>query len=130
MSVRHPGIKSYDFTYGCFLFCGVIVLLTAVISLIPMNTGTAGGIGFFVLIPLSVVTIIVLFIGLWRALILQKQIALTVLAGISVLFVAEIMTEFGSPLFYNIVNWTYGSIAILLPLRWFFIKRKNYGKNA
>ena len=130
MSVRHPSQKSYDFAYGCFLFCGVVVFLTAVIGLIPMSTGTAGGIGFLILIPLSVVTIIVLFVGLWRTIVLQKQIALTVLAGISILFVAEIMTEFGSPLFYNVVNWTYGSITILLALRWFFIKRKNYGKST
>ena len=130
MSVRHPSQKSYDFAYGCFLFCGAVIFLTTVIGLIPMSTGTAGGIGFLILIPLSVVTIIVLFIGLWRVIVLQKQIALTVLAGISVLFVAEIVTEFGSPLFYNVANWTYGSIAILLPLRWFFIKRKNYGKST
>ena len=130
MSDRNPSIKSYDIAYGSFLFCGVVVFLIAITSLIPMSSGTAGGIGFLIFVPLSVVTIVVLFIGLWHTVVLQKQMALTVLAVMSVLFVVETMTEFGSPYFYNSVNWIYGSIAILLPLRWFFIKRNDYGKST
>jgi hypothetical protein len=122
----HDIQKSCNIAYGSFLFCGVVVLLTAIISLIPMSAGTAGGIGFLVLIPLSVLSITALLIGIWYAVRLRHNIPLIMLAILSILFVVEVITEFGSPLFYNSVNWIYGLIAIFLPLWWFFIKRKDY----
>jgi hypothetical protein len=126
MNNRHTKLKSYDIAYSSFLICGVVVLLTAITSLIPMSTGTAGSIGFLILIPLSIISAIALLVGLLYAIRLRQHMPLTVLAILSVLFVVEVISEFGPSLFYNSVNWIYGSIAIFMPLWWFFIKRKDY----
>ena len=44
MKNRHTKRINYDIAYGSFFICGIVVLLTAITSLIPMSTGTAGDI--------------------------------------------------------------------------------------
>jgi len=65
-----------------------------------------------------------MLIGIGFTIRLVHHWQLVVLSLLSLLFLAEIATEFGSAAFYNLVPMFYGVITILFSLAWFFIFRK------
>ncbi len=123
-------LRKYDVAYGCFLFCGVAVLLISELSFIPMDDGTAGGLGFLVFIPLSLVALVAMAVGIGYTIRLYNHWPLVVLSLLSVLFIAEVVTEYGSAKLYNAVPILYGLSASGFSLAWFLILRKRWGKNV
>jgi hypothetical protein len=120
----------YDVAYGCFFFCGVVALLISTISVIPMDTGTSGGLGFMVLIPLSIASLVAMVIGISYTIRFRQHRPLVVLSLFSVLFVAEVVTEYGSVKFYNAVSTLYGLTTCGFSLAWFFVLRKQKCKDV
>ena len=88
--------QKYDIAYGCFLFCGVVALSISCLSFIPMDTGIAGGLGFLVVIPLSMASLVAMVIGIGYTIRLYHHWPLVALSLLSVLFVAELVAEYGS----------------------------------
>ncbi len=95
-STRSPRRK-HDLAYACFLPPVIVSLIAAAGTVIPTNTGVAGGIGFLILIPL------------------------TLLALVSM--VAKIVTEAGSVAFYNATAWVYAGLGTILEASWFLVRR-------
>jgi len=112
--------------YGCFLFSGSIFALIGLISFIPMNTGTAGGIGLIFLVPLSIVAVVAICCGLILSYWLRPHVPLTVLSIASLVFIAEVISEAGPPLLYNSISIIYGTTSIGIPLWWFSCKHNRF----
>jgi hypothetical protein len=111
--------------YGCYLFAGVYVLFTGVISLLPLDTGTAGAIGLLVLVPLAIATLAALGTGIVIT-ILRRTLGLVGLSGATILFFAAFaLTESKSVLsprmaanFQQAAGLLYGLVATGVPCWW------------
>jgi hypothetical protein len=90
---------------------------------IPMDSGAAGVLGFLVAIPLALVSIAALLLGTVQALLLWRHWPLLLLAAMTILFLAEIVTEAGSVAFYNAIPFLYGIGSLAICGNWFFLLR-------
>jgi len=116
--------RDFDIAYGSFLFCGVVALSISILSYIPMGSGTAGGLGFLVFIPLSLASLAAIVVGIVHTIKRYHHWQLVVLSVLSVMFVAEMITEYGSVMFYNLVPIVYGVCTCVFSFVWFVILRK------
>jgi len=126
MRIRKFKKQLFDAAYGSFLFCGLVSTLIGLASYVPMDTGTAGAIGLIILIPLSIVGIGAMILGLILSFLLRSHNPLVVLSILSIAFIIEVVSEAGSPSFYNSVILIYGVLAIGIPSWWFIVKRKDF----
>lgn len=117
-------LRKYDLAYGCFLFCGLVVLFLGILSFIPMDDGIAGGLGFLVFIPLSMASLVAMVVGIGFSIRFYHHWPLVVLSLLSVLFIAEVVTEYGPAMLYNAVPILYGISACGFSLAWFLVLRK------
>src|SRR5438445_514936 len=90
-----------DLAHGCFVLCGLTALIISGIGAIPMDSSTAAGLGFLVAIPLFLASLGAMVVGIVLSIRNWKDWTLVLLSAISLLFVAEILTEYGSTGFYN-----------------------------
>lgn len=116
--------SEYDLAYGCFLFSGLTALIISGMSAIPMDSGTAGGLGFLVAIPLFLASLVAMVSGIVLSVRLWKDWFLVTLSGMSVLFLAEFLTEYGSTAFYNAVPVVYGVGVVAISGVWFLVLRR------
>lgn len=122
--------QQYDIAYGCFLFIGVVLLFISILSFIPMGNGVAGGLGFLVMIPLAIASLMAMVVGIGYSARLYHHWPLVFLSLLSILFVAEMVTEYGPVAFYNMVPVLYGASTCAFSLVWFLILRKRWGKDV
>lgn len=113
----------YDLAYGCFLLCGASALVVGVMGAIPMDSGAAGVLGFLVAIPLAVASIAALVVGIVLSLLLWRHWPLPLLAAMTILFVAEVVTEAGTPALYNTAPFLYGIGSLAICGIWFIVVR-------
>jgi hypothetical protein len=113
----------YDLAYGCFLFCGASALVIGVMGAFSMDSGAAGVLGFLVAIPLALASIAALVVGIVLSLSLWRHRPLLLLAGMSILFVAEVVSEAGSVAFYNAAPFLYGIGSLAICGIWFAVLR-------
>ena len=100
------------------------MLFISGVSYLPMDTGTAGGLGFLALIPLFMASLGAMVVGMIYTVRLFNHWPLSILSVLSILFMAEFFTEYGSPTFYNLVPIVYGVIACIFAFAWFGVFRK------
>ena len=121
-AASHENIASRLYlAYGSFLFCGLLALAVGILDLVPMNDGTAAGIGFFLLIPLTLVAIGLMLVGMVLSIRLWRDWPLPFLSVLLILvFVASntIVSEATSSL-------VYGLFATVLSVRGLFAARRN-----
>jgi len=118
--------KQLNTAYGCFLFCGLMILFTIILSYIPMDNGTAGTIGFLILVPLFLIWLITNIAGLWLAIKLWHYSEFRILTCTTLIVIIEMLSEAGPAELYNTVLLLYAVITTILPLRWFFVRRKQF----
>lgn len=118
------GQRRPDLAYGSFLFCGLSALSIRVMSMIPMDSGTAGGLGFLVAIPLFFASLAAMVSGIVLSVRLWQDRLLLALSGLSVLYIVQFMTEFGSTAFSNSVPVVYGVVACVSSGVWFLVLRR------
>jgi predicted Na+-dependent transporter len=116
--------NKHDIAYGCFLAPAAVSLIAAVASAIPMDSGTAGGIGFLVLIPLAIVALVAVPIGVFYSVVFWRDGVLPLLSILTILMVAEAVTEAGSVEFYNATGLVYGILVLVLEASWFLLRRR------
>ena len=125
---RRRGVKGtrseYDLAHGCFLFCGFTALIISGMSAIPMDSGTAGGLGFLVAIPLVLASLVAMGLGFLMSLLHWDDWLLVTLSGMTVLFLAEVLVEYGSTAFYNAVPVAYGIGVVTISGAWFVVLRR------
>lgn len=117
-------IRKHDIAYGCFLAPGVVSLIAAIASAIPLDSGTAGGIGFLVLIPLTSAALVVIPIGFFYSIVYWRDGVLPLLSILTILMIAEVVTESGSVEFYNATGLVYGILVLMLEASWFLLRRQ------
>lgn len=110
----------YDRAYGCFLFCGLAALVGSLMEVIPKDEGAAALLGFFVAIPLVVASFVALVGGIVLGMKLPKHWSLVLLPGMSILFVAALLTGYGS----TAISIVYGAGVVSVSGVWFLILRK------
>ncbi len=114
-----------DRAYASFLFCGASVLLISLLSAVPMHAGMAGGLGFFVAIPVGLASLCALIMALRYTIAEWPHAHLILLSVLSLLFVAEILLELGPGTIYNGVTLAYGVVATAVPMWWFLVGRRH-----
>ena len=119
---KSPSNK-HDLAYACFLPPVIVSLISAVGTIIPTNTGVAGLIGFLVLIPLGLLAFVSVPAGVYLSIVLRKDKALPLLSVLTILMIAEVITEAGSVAFYNATAWVYGVLGAILVAGWYFVRR-------
>ena len=98
--------------------------MISAMSVIPMGSGMAGGLGFLVAIPLFLVSLAAMLVGIVQSLRFWKEWSLVILTGMSILFIAELVTEYGSTAFYNAVPIVYGVGVVAISGVWFLVLRR------
>jgi hypothetical protein len=89
-----------------------------------MGSGTAGGLGFLVAIPLFLASLMAIVSGIVLSLRLWRDWPLITLSGMSILFLVEFFTEYGSTAFYNAVPVVYGVGVVAISGTWFLVLRR------
>jgi hypothetical protein len=112
----------YDWAYGSFLLCGLAALLGGFMEVIPKDAGTIVLLGYFVAIPLALVSFIALIVGIVLWMRLPKHWALSGLSTISTLFVATLLAGHGSV----VISIVYGVGVVAISGLWFLILRRRY----
>lgn len=120
----------YDLAYGCFLVCGLTALLGSLMEAIPKDEGTAALLGFFVAIPLVLASFAALVVGVGLCIRLPNRWPLVILSGMSVLFVAALLTGYGSTPFYYATAIVYGVAVVTISGVWFLILRRRGGRTS
>ena len=113
----------HDLAYACFLPPVIVSLISALSTVIPMSTGAAGGIGFLVLIPLTLLALVSVPTGIYLSFVLRKDVVLPVLSVLTILIVVEVITEAGSATVYNATAFVYGVLGTILIGSWFLVRR-------
>lgn len=116
----------YDLAYGCFSYCGFAALVVGVVSAMPMDSDAAGVFGFLLAIPLALGALAAMLVGLALSALLWKHWPLLILSAMTILFVAEVVTEYGSVALYNIAPLIYGIGTLVISGIWFAILRAKY----
>jgi len=128
MIIKPPASKSpsnkLDLAYACFVPPVIVSLISAVGTVIPMSTGVAGGLGFLVLIPLTLLALVSLPAGIYLSFVLRKDIVLPLLSVLTILMAAEVISEAGSVAFYNATTWVYAVLGTILVASWFLVRRR------
>ena len=78
--------------YWLFLVAGIGPLATGIANFVPMSTGTAGGVGFLLLVPLTLISFAAMVAGIIRTARLGKPSSLIALSVLSFLYVAAFFT--------------------------------------
>jgi hypothetical protein len=116
--------RAHDLTYACFLPLGLVGLVSGVASLLPLDSGTAGGIGLLLLVPLALMSMVTAPIGVYRTLGFRHDAALWTLSLITVLMVVQLFAELGPVQVQNLVWLGYGVLVFLLQASWFLVRRR------
>ena len=123
-SVSTAQRTKHDIAYGCFLPPGLVSLLTALASALPMDDANVAGIGFLVLIPLALVALISVPTGIYFSFMLRRDAVLAILSVLTIFMVAEVVAEAGSATFYNATIVAYGIIVTVTEASWFLLRRR------
>jgi len=119
-------VSVYNRTYGCFLFIGLYVLLVSLLDHIPMGNGVAGGIGFLVLIPLSILSLVAFAVGVFGAVQLRHSRVLPFLAVLTSAFLVLVVTDPPSAMMIDTASWLVGGLTTAIALTWFLHWRKAF----
>lgn len=112
-----------DRAYACFLGPVLLVLFTVVLSRIPMGTGTAGGVGLLLLVPLALLSLVTLLPGIYLAFRCRSDRALVVLAACALAAVIVLFADVGVPGLRHGLGFALAVIAMLIELYWFCLAR-------
>lgn len=113
-----------DLAYACFLPPAFISLVSAIFTFVEVDPGTAGGIGFLVLVPLSLLSLVSIPTGIFLTVLLHREIPLLVMSVATIAMIVEFLTEAGSVGFYNAVNLVYAIVVVSLNANWFLARRR------
>ncbi len=100
--------------FVCFFASGCITLIIGTLNVVPLDRNSAATVGFFVAIPLAVVTMLLMAIAIFYSLFSHHHKGSMILSIITLLFAIEMMGEYGPPLLYNVSPLIYGITVILI----------------
>ncbi len=119
-------LKRCNIAYICFLIPGACVFLGTIAPLFPSGIMEPAYFGFFVLIPLALVSAVTIPVAVVLTFTVgRREPALILLSIATMVVVVEGLSEFGGDLVFNAVHVLYGLLVVVLEANWFFIRRKN-----
>ncbi len=71
---------------------------------LPMDDNTAASLGFLVAILLAIASLVAMVVGIVLSIRIWEDWSLVILSGMSLLFVAEMLAEYGPTALYNAVQ--------------------------
>jgi len=89
-----------------------------------MDTGTAGGIEFLILIPLSIAALIAVPVGIFYSVSFWQDRVLMLMVICTVLMLVQLFAEIGPVRIRNLIGLLYGAAVILSEGIWFFVRRR------
>lgn len=115
--------SKHDIAYGCFLVPMAACLIAAIGGAVRMNDANAAGIGFFVLIPLTLASLAAIPVGVFYSILCRDGFvlllsALTLILIAAFIAGAESIMEFGGAV--------YGILVLIIEGRWWFFRRRAY----
>jgi len=116
--------SKHDIAYGCFLVPVALGLTGVVAERVPMNDANAAGIGFFILIPLTLAALAATVIGVFCSIVLWRDGVLPFLSVLTLLMATLLFLETGKTWVYGLI---YGILVLLLEASWFFVRRRRLG---
>lgn len=119
--------KRISIAYLCFLIPGACVLLASVAPFFPSGIMEPAYFGFFVLIPLMLVSAVTIWVAVVLTFMVgRREPALVVLSIASMVLILVSLFEFGGDFFaFNVVPVVYGLLVVVLEVNWFFVRRKS-----
>lgn len=105
--------------YPCFVPTGLLAVIAGVVGGVPMDTGTTGGVGLLVLVPLTLLTLVFLPRGIYLSIRLRKVAILIVLSVSTVLWIVAMLAEIGPAKLRTVVSVIYGGLVMILIATWF-----------
>ncbi len=115
-----------DTAYVCFLFSGSTALAIRGLGALPLDTGTAGGIGFLVVLPLFGAALIAVGGGVVLTVIHHDDWGLGLLALLSAAYLVQFFAEWGSPAVQSMVPLAYGVVVVAVCGTWFLHRRRKH----
>jgi hypothetical protein len=106
--------RRHDMAYACFLPPGLLGLISSGAAFVPMDTGTAGGIGFLILIPLGLGTFVSVPLGIYYSAAHWKDYALGVLVITTILMLVQMFAEIGPVRIQNLLWLGYGVLVVTI----------------
>ena len=119
-----PDRRRHDRAYLCFLPPGLVYLIAGIASLVPLDSGEAGGIGFLVLIPLSLLSLVAVPVGIYYTLSFRRDWILLFLAIATILMLVQLFAEVGPVRLRNLLGLVYGIAVVVGAGSWFLYRRK------
>ncbi|MBR9910652.1 MAG: hypothetical protein GYB33_09925 [Gammaproteobacteria bacterium] len=123
MATNNQLKRKHDIAYACFIPPGLVYLIGGIAPYLAMDTGTAGGVGFLILIPLALAVLASVPLGLYYSLLFWRDRVLVFLAVITLIMLVQLFAELGSVKFRNLVGLLYGVTVLLIETNWFLMRR-------
>lgn len=117
-----------DRAYLCFLPSGLLAVAAGIAASTPMDTGTAGGVGYLVLLPLVLFVLVFAPRGIFLAIMLRRDYMFLMLSVLTVLWVVAMLAEFGPEMVRSAGSIIYGCMVYLLVATWFVRTRRQPGR--
>ncbi|NHN38991.1 hypothetical protein G8764_16905 [Pseudomaricurvus alcaniphilus] len=115
--------RKHDIAYACFIPPGLVYLIGGIAPYLAMDTGTAGGVGFLILIPLALAALTSVPLGLYYSLPFWRDRVLVFLAVITLIMLVQLFAEWGPVKFRNLAGLLYGVTVLLIEASWFLLRR-------
>jgi hypothetical protein len=116
--------RKRDIAYSCFLIPGAACVTAAIAGAFPMKDGNAAAIGFFILIPLTLVALAAIPIGIFYSIVLWRDGVLPFLSIFTLILVVIFLA--GGESMMELSGWIYGILVLILEASWFFLRRRAY----
>ena len=116
--------RKHDVAYGCFLIPGVACVVAAIAGAFSMKDENAAAIGFFVLIPLTLVALAAVPIGIFYSIVLWRDCVLPLLSIFTITLVVIFLA--GGESMMELGGLIYGILVLILEASWFFLRRRAY----
>ena len=113
--------RKHDIAYSCFLVPAALCLIVAIADAVAMNDANAALMGFFVLIPLTLVALVATLIGVFYSIVFWRDGVLPMLSFLTLIMIMVVLLEVGKIELYGLL---YGILVIVLEASWFLKRRR------
>jgi len=113
--------RKHDIAYGCFFVPAALSLIAVTADAVPMNDANAALIGFFVMIPLTVVALVTTLIGVFYSILLWRDGVLPILSLLTIIMITVVFSDAGK---IELCGLIYGILVLVLEGSWFLKRRR------
>jgi len=117
--------RKHDMAYACFLVPWAAAVIGVIPNVVKISDANAAGIGFFVLIPLSMLALVTVPVGIFYSIVFWRDGVLPLLSIVTIGMMAII---FGTDL-ADYYGWLYAVLVMILEGSWFLLRRRKFKGN-